>query len=280
MNCPICGNELRQSKKDPAYGLCDNCKKKFKLSEKKAVKKEAVKKESAKKETMKSASSVKGRPPVKSKPAKVQPPVLDDDLDMIEETGKKKGGCLKFLIIFILVIALACAALFFFGKKFLVEDTAEPQVTTESTEDTADQVVSAVIKDAYSVGDIIELNGIQVSLTDVIPSVGGDLASPSEGNIFLICEFDITNNSGAAIAINSLTDIEAYCDDYSITEDLTGLLVPEAESKASLDGTIENGQTLNGIIVYQIPETYTSVELRLDKAELSTSDIVFIIDNQ
>ena len=34
MKCPICGNELRPSKKDPAYGLCDNCKKKFKLTKK------------------------------------------------------------------------------------------------------------------------------------------------------------------------------------------------------------------------------------------------------
>lgn len=33
MNCPKCGNPLRISKKDPAYGLCDNCKKKYRLPE-------------------------------------------------------------------------------------------------------------------------------------------------------------------------------------------------------------------------------------------------------
>ncbi len=33
MNCPKCGNELRISKKDPRYGLCDECRKKFKLPE-------------------------------------------------------------------------------------------------------------------------------------------------------------------------------------------------------------------------------------------------------
>lgn len=31
MKCPRCNNELRRSKKDPDYGLCDNCKKKYKL---------------------------------------------------------------------------------------------------------------------------------------------------------------------------------------------------------------------------------------------------------
>lgn len=30
MKCPKCGKELRRSKKDPNYGLCDNCRKKYK----------------------------------------------------------------------------------------------------------------------------------------------------------------------------------------------------------------------------------------------------------
>ena len=32
MNCTICGNELKPSKKDPRYVLCHNCRKKFKVS--------------------------------------------------------------------------------------------------------------------------------------------------------------------------------------------------------------------------------------------------------
>ena len=30
MKCPRCGEELRRSKKDPNYGLCDSCRKKYK----------------------------------------------------------------------------------------------------------------------------------------------------------------------------------------------------------------------------------------------------------
>lgn len=29
MKCPRCGNELRRSKKNPNYGLCDTCRKKY-----------------------------------------------------------------------------------------------------------------------------------------------------------------------------------------------------------------------------------------------------------
>jgi len=33
MKCPRCGDDLRRSKKDPTYGLCDNCRKKYKWVE-------------------------------------------------------------------------------------------------------------------------------------------------------------------------------------------------------------------------------------------------------
>lgn len=31
MKCPICGNQLRISKKDPRFALCDECRKKFRI---------------------------------------------------------------------------------------------------------------------------------------------------------------------------------------------------------------------------------------------------------
>ena len=31
MNCPRCGNELRISRKDPRFGLCDTCRKKYRF---------------------------------------------------------------------------------------------------------------------------------------------------------------------------------------------------------------------------------------------------------
>ncbi len=33
MKCPICGQELTQSKKDPNYMLCYNCRKKFRVTQ-------------------------------------------------------------------------------------------------------------------------------------------------------------------------------------------------------------------------------------------------------
>ena len=40
MKCPICGQELKPGKKDPNYLLCYNCKKKFKVPQKKIARRE------------------------------------------------------------------------------------------------------------------------------------------------------------------------------------------------------------------------------------------------
>lgn len=47
MKCPICGQELRPSKKDPNYFLCYECKKKFKVPQKKTEKPEKAKRKYA-----------------------------------------------------------------------------------------------------------------------------------------------------------------------------------------------------------------------------------------
>lgn len=70
MKCPICGEELTLSKKNPGYALCHNCRKKFRLP-KKTLKKAP--------ESGKPKSRPDEKPPVK--PAgRPKSPVLDDEM--------------------------------------------------------------------------------------------------------------------------------------------------------------------------------------------------------
>lgn len=223
MKCPICGNPLRPSKKDPSYGLCDNCKKKFKL------KKETPDQRKAAPSTAKS---------IENKPKK-----------------KKKSGLLKFfLFFFIIVIIAGLTHFFFFGKANSSNDSSADSSQTADTS-IGNTSTSVLQEETY--------NNIQISLINTSESKGGDLASPSDGNIFYICEFQITNNSEDNITINSLSDIEAFCGDYSVSEDIAGLLLPETEGKSSLDGTIAMGQTFTGVVTYQIPKDYDQMQFRL-----------------
>lgn len=237
MKCPICGNPLRPSKKDPAYGLCDNCKKRFKL-----------KKETAAVETTKKTTAKKPSAPAKKK-------TTPSTAKSIENQPKKKGGLLKFFLFFFIIVVIAgLAHFFFFGKDDSANDSsAESSQTTDTSTDNS--VNSVLQEETY--------NNIQISLISTSESKGGDLSSPSEGNIFYICEFQITNSSEDNITINSLSDIEAFCGDYSVSEDIAGLLLPETEGKSSLDGTIAMGQTFTGVVTYQIPEDYEQMQFRL-----------------
>lgn len=241
MKCPICGNPLRPSKKDPEYGLCDNCRKKFKLKNDNAPAKNAAKTSPnkrtaqtvANKETLKTASN---------KPSAAK-----------SKKKKKKSGLLKFFLVLILLVVLAGAAYFLFlGKDAADSDTPASDQTTEDS--TADENTLS-----YSE----TFNDITISLINTTESTGGDLTTPSDGNIFYICEFEVTNNSANDITINSLSCIEAFCGDYSVSEDISGLLLPEADGKNSLDGTISAGQTFIGVVTYQIPEDYEQMQFRL-----------------
>lgn len=58
MKCPICGDTLTPSKKNPDYVLCHNCRKKFRLPKKRAV------------------------APAKTAPVRTAPAVQDEDDDM------------------------------------------------------------------------------------------------------------------------------------------------------------------------------------------------------
>ena len=241
MKCPICGNPLRPSKKDPSYGLCDNCKKRFKL--KKSSTQEKHPERAAKKPSQPETSRKVSKPAVQEQPQE-------------QTKKKKKGGFFKFFLILVLLVILAGAAYFFlFGKNnaSLSKDTSG-QVTENNQ--------SSESEDTFT-GDSATFNDITISLVHATESKGGSLASPHDGNVFYVCEFEVVNNSSSDVTINSLSCVEAFCGDYSVSEDISGLLLPEAADKNSLDGTIAAGQTFTGLVTYQIPSNFTQMTFRI-----------------
>ena len=150
------------------------------------------------------------------------------------------------------MVALAGAAyFFFFGRNVSEGDTLSSEQTEDSTTATGDSLLGSET-----------INDITISLIRTVESAGSDLTSPSEGNVFYICEFEVINDSVNDITINSLSCLEAFCGDYSVSEDISGLLLPEVEGKNSLDGTISAGQSFTGVVTYQIPADYDQMQFR------------------
>ena len=68
---------------------------------------------------------------------------------------------------------------------------------------------AAPTQNVFYVGETAELKGVRVTLASVTESMGSAYNTPTEGNIFVLCEFEIANNSDREINISSIMSFEA-----------------------------------------------------------------------
>lgn len=127
----------------------------------------------------------------------------------------------------------------------------------------------------FGVGDVVELNDIKASLVSVTENNGSSFNEPSEGNVFVLCEFEIENGSTRDISVSSLMSFEAYQDDYACNLSISALL--EAGNKNQLDGTIAAGKKLNGVVGYEVPSDWKNLEIRFAPDFWSSKDITFVV---
>lgn len=127
-------------------------------------------------------------------------------------------------------------------------------------------------EDKFTVGDIVELSGVQVTLKSVTESNGEQFFSPDPGNVFLICEFNIENYSSSDVSVSSLMCFEAYIDDYAVNMDLSATT---SSDKNQLDGTVASGKKMNGVIGYQAPSNWSEIEIRFTPDFWANRDIIF-----
>lgn len=132
-------------------------------------------------------------------------------------------------------------------------------------------------KNTFTVGEIAELRDVQVSLVGVTESTGSSFNTPNEGNVFVLCEFEITNNSKEEVTVSSMLSFEAYCDDYTCSYSLGALM--EKGNKNQLDGTVAAGKKLKGVIGYEVAEDWSELEIHFTPDFWSGKDIIFIATN-
>ena len=189
---------------------------------------------------------------------------------------KRKGGILKWIIIILIVLGVIGAVS---GEKY---DDKVKDVTSNTKEENDEQnnyedaSKDEEEKTEFYLGEIAEQKGVQIALVNVYESFGSDFITPNDGNIFLVCEFDIANNSEKDIHISSVMNFEAYCDDYSLNQDILGLQVPEANGKKQLDGSVAAGKKMNGVIAYQVPANYQTMEINVSPDLWSERDMKFV----
>ena len=148
--------------------------------------------------------------------------------------------------------------------------------TTEETEKATEKATEAA-KDSFGIGDIADFNGVQVRLSSVRISNGdGQFWNPEEGKYFLGLVFDIDNQSSHDIGVSSLNSFEAYCDDYSLNQDIMGAQVPEWKGIGQLDGSVAAGKKMSGVICYQVPKDFNSFEIRYSPSFWGNKKATFV----
>ena len=139
-------------------------------------------------------------------------------------------------------------------------------------------ITSAPAETEFGIGDRVELNDIVVTLLDVTETAGSEYLGPAEGNTFVLCEFDIENNSSKEINVSSILCFDAYCDDYACSISISALAAKE--NKNQLDGSVAAGKKLNGVVGYEVPADWKEFEIRFTPDFWAGKEIVFTVDHR
>ncbi len=145
------------------------------------------------------------------------------------------------------------------------------------TMDTQGSLESTASQDKeFTTGDVVALNDIEVTFVSCLEINGNQYFSPETGNVFLLCEFVIDNKSSKDIAVSSLASFEAYVDDYSTQ---MSLLATMSADKNQLDGSVAAGKKMSGVVGYEVPNNWETLEIRFTPDFWSGQSITFIANH-
>lgn len=188
------------------------------------------------------------------------------------------GGCLPIILIVVLIALIgSCLGSGKSDKPKKVEGTTSSNEVTNSTETQQNNHESESTEEetVFRKGETAELNGVQVTLTDYKESAGSEYNKPTDGNVFLMAEFEISNNTEKELAISSMMSFDAYADDYALNFSFSALMEKEGNQ---LDGTIAAGKKLKGWIGWEVPQDYQNVEIHFTDNVWSNDKFVFLIE--
>jgi hypothetical protein len=131
-------------------------------------------------------------------------------------------------------------------------------------------------KDTFGVGEATTLNDIVVILKGVDENAGKDYNKPEDGKVFVLCAFEIENNSSKDISISSLMSFDAYVDDYSTNMSLSAQMTSDL---GQLDGSVASGKKMSGAIGYEVPADWKVIEISFTPDFWRGKDIKFIVEN-
>lgn len=127
-------------------------------------------------------------------------------------------------------------------------------------------------KDSYGVGEAATWNGVTATLTQVEVSQGSDAGQPEAGKVFLLCHFEITNNSDKDLTLSSVLSFKAYVDGAVTTPSSAAVYSTDL---SALEGAIAAGETRTGILGYEVDQTWQDLKILFTPDMLSSDGLTF-----
>ena len=189
---------------------------------------------------------------------------------------RKKQGAPGCLIVVLVVVVLVVIAAFAGSGESSTPQKVESTSGTSQSASQAGEAQSQPEQTVFTVGDAVELNGVKTTLLSAEEYPGKQYMMPTDGNVFLVCQFEIENDSSAEITVSSMVSFNAYCDDYSVNLSVTGEMLED--SWKTLDGTVAPGKKINGVIAYEIPQDWQKMEISYTPSFWSGHDVQFEIN--
>lgn len=196
-----------------------------------------------------------------------------------EGKEKKKGSCLKTILIVIAVIVVLGVIGSIFGEEEKPEKVGDVSTDTQSEEPSGETEIEpkedSEEQTLFKQGEVAEMNDVQVTLMGYEESTGSEFNTPAEGNVFVLANFEIANDSDSELSISSALSFEAYADDYALNYSFGALM--EKTDSTQLDGTVAPGKKMNGWIGYEVPADWSKVEIHFTDNVWSDNKFIFEI---
>lgn len=150
------------------------------------------------------------------------------------------------------------------------EPTQEPKPSSEPEPNPDSKIV-----EKYGVGEPAEINEVTVTLTQVEESAGEGLYKPGDGDIFLLCHFNIENNSDEYLPISEALSFAAYVDDY-ITYSSSSATLSSPEN--GLYVVVDAGRKVRGVVGYEVNQDWNVLEIIYKTDVHSDEGLIFRVE--
>lgn len=169
---------------------------------------------------------------------------------------RKKGGCLKWLIL----IGGAIFILGFCGAMALDPGEESEDETTEQTDEEVAETATSNEETTYSIGEAVDVGGLSVTVNGKSnqATVGNEFLNETAGSgNYLLLEITITNNGNEAVTVDD-SNFKLIKGETTFKSDGTATIYVNDESASFFLNQLNPESTLSGIVAFDISEESAS----------------------